>query len=132
MRVYAIKARFSGMYEWGVGWLSGEQKKAWDEYFENLAQTKRPIFWGYYKRNSAQYLVSTGGSVYLHPMSVDAYLHGNVTTKEMKGGVWVEVFGDVDELKEILTGAAEACGGSVEFSQMAISLVKDPQWRVEQ
>ena len=132
MRIYAIKARFSGIYEWGVGWLSVKQNEAWDEYFEKLAQTKRPIFWGYYKRENAQYLVSTSGSVYLHPMSVVAYLQSNVVTKEMKGGVWVEVFGDVDELKEIMKGAAEACGGSVEFSQMAISLVKDPQWSMEQ
>ena len=128
MRVYSIKARFRGLYQWGVGWVSREKKEAWDNYFHNLPEKVHSIFWGFYQRDQAQYLVGTSGSVYLHPMSLDAYLHGNVMTKEMRNGVWVEVFSDIEELKEILRGAAEACGGSVEFSDMAISAVEDPKW----
>ena len=36
MRVYAMKARFTGLYEWGKGWLDTRMEETWYDYFRNL------------------------------------------------------------------------------------------------
>jgi hypothetical protein len=43
-------------------------------------------------------------------------------------GRQVEIFPDIDELKEILIGAASACGGQVEFSDVSVADIPTPKW----
>jgi hypothetical protein len=50
-----------------------------------------------------------------------------VTKRANEKGEMVEVFPEVEELKEILTGAANACGGIVEFSDMVFGNIEDPR-----
>jgi hypothetical protein len=122
MHVITMRVEFSGMYGWGVGWLSGWQSAAWNEWFENLEDTVHPSFWGYFKRNAgigSQHLVCASGSVYLHPMSMVCTITSTLTSKRMENGKWVIVYPEMEELKDILTGAANACGGTVEFSSIS-------------
>lgn len=128
MRVIAFKARFSGMYQWGSGWTDITRDR-WNGFFEGMAKSVQPVFWRYFKTGGAsdpQYLVSTSGSVYLHPMIVQ-YV-GSSETVCTKGLTGEEAFPEIDELKEILTAAANACGGRVEFSEVVRCEIDTPRF----
>ena len=131
MRVYAMKAKFTGLYEWGTGWLAKGISDIWYYYFRNLDKTVKPSMWSYFERGGvvpSQHLISVDGNVFLHPMDV-CYLGkiSIVTKRANEKGEMVEVFPEVEELKEILTGAANACGGIVEFSDMVFGNIEDPR-----
>ena len=131
MRAAVFKARFYGIYEWGRGWMSIEKQEAWDSWFGNLKSTMNPSFWSYFDSESftrAKYLVCSSGSVYLHPMDVSCIIHTSTVTKKLVNGVWKETFPELDELKEILTGVANACGGGVEFSDVTVGDLPDPKF----
>lgn len=119
-----FKAKFSGIYEWGVGWLSDEKRDAWRSFFRNLDD----IFWSYHTSGNSEYLVTTGGCIYLHPMDVELALHVIGRVHSCKDGIQTEIFPEIDHLKEILTGVADACGGSVEFSDAKVYSIPDPEF----
>lgn len=130
MRICALKARFTGLYEWGVGWLAGGIADAWYDYFRNLKDTVKPSLWSYFERGEvtkSQHLISVDSNVFLHPMGIEYVGRVSIVTKRPnEKGELVEVFPEVEELKEILVGAANACGGIVEFSDMVFGQVEDP------
>ena len=129
MRIAAMKVLFSGIYDWGTGWVSSEKEEAWKDWFENLGSTVDPSFWSYFDSDGfvrGKYLVCSSGSVYLHPREMSCVTHANVVTKEKVDGRWMETFPELEELKEILAGAANACGGIVEFSDIAVGDIEDP------
>lgn len=130
MRVVAMKARFTGLYEWGKGWIDKRMEETWYDYFSNLEYTVSPHFWSYFKRGKfipSHHLVSVDCNVFLHPLEVVYIGHSSIVTKRAnEKGDLVEVFPDIEELKEILTGAANACGGIVEFSDIVFGEMKDP------
>lgn len=132
MRVYVLKAKFTGLYEWGPGWLSSGIKDAWYDFFRSVDRIIRPSFWTYLEKNvftQTQYLVGTGGSIFLHPMDVCYVGHSCMVSKRLnERGVFEETAPEIDELKEILTGAANACGGIVEFSDVAFTEVNEPTY----
>ena len=135
MRVVALKAEFSGLYEWGVGWLSEEKNKAWDAWFENLTSNMHPSHWEYFVRDhgglASQNLVCINGCVFLHPMGITCVLHPTIITKKNVDGSWIDVVPEIDELKEILKGAAKACGGDVKFSEVVDCYIDDPKFVVD-
>ena len=131
MRVYAMKAKFTGLYEWGTGWLAKGIADTWYDYFRDLEYTVEPSFWSYFERGGAiksQHLISVYSNVFLHPMDVCYLGESTIVTKRAnEKGEMVEVFPEVEELKEILTGASNACGGIVEFSDMVFGNIEDPR-----
>lgn len=132
MKAIAIKVRFYGLYEWGKGWVSGDIAQRWRDYFGSLNTAKDVCFWRYFECEEScgkvGYLVSTGGSIYLHPMQCD-YIGSKIgSSYRFDAGKQVEIFPDIDELKEILIGAAKACGGRVEFSEVSIADIPTPKW----
>ncbi len=124
MRVKAFRARFRGLYEWGVGWLSEDKRNAWNKFFESINDN----FWSYHTRGDSKYLVTTGGSVYLHPMDVKLVCTSEVLSYSVKDGERIEEHMEIEALKKILSGAAEACGGSVEFSEVSVVEIKNPEY----
>ena len=132
MKAIAIRARFSGLYEWGKGWLSGDIAKKWNEYFHALNSSGDRCFWKYVGRDAiwgeCQHLVSTGGSIYLHPLQCNYVGSSSVDSYRFDAGKRVEVFPEIEELREILIGAAKACGGQVEFSDVSTANVPIPEW----
>lgn len=128
-----MKARFTGLYAWGQGWLSGRIAETWNDYFRNLDKIVKPSFWSYFERkntfSTSQHLVGTSGSVFLHPMDLSYVGHSNlVSTRINDRGIEEEIFPEIDELKEILTGAANACGGIVEFSNISAVEMAEPSY----
>ena len=131
MRAIAFKVRFAGLYEWGGGWISGSKAEAWNSWFENLDSAVKPSHWGYCRRDSgvvSQHLVCASGSVYLHPLEMSCVMQNSVISRKYVNGEWVEIYPEVEELKEILTGAANACGGIVEFSDITFGELPTPKF----
>lgn len=131
MRVLAFRASFDGLYEWGRGWISHEKAEAWRKYFLGL---EGYTFWDIHcnSRKDTMYLVGNGCSVYLHPMDITAVAHKMGKTSHFEDGKEVEDFMDIDELKEILAGAAKACGGTVRFSEIVTSEIPTPMYKERQ
>lgn len=134
MRAVGMRARFTGLYEWGQGWLSLDIRDKWNRYFRSAVNVVgRHSFWHYTERDDGlldpcRYLVSAGGSVYLHPMDVKYCGTREGVSFKYEGGRHVETVPEIDELKEILIGAAEACGGLVEFTELSFSEIPEPKW----
>lgn len=132
MKAIAIRARFFGLYEWGRGWVSNEIAQKWRDYFSSLNTADKVCFWSYFEREESygkiSYLVSTGGGIYLHPMQCDYIGSKFGESYRFDAGKRVEILPDIDELKEILIGAAKACGGLVEFSEVAVVDIPVPEW----
>lgn len=131
MTVITMKARFSGLYTWGVGWNDDSIAKSWDDYFKNLEVLVDPSFWTFLDAGEqhlhAKYLVCTDGCVYLHPMEIIYVGHSSVTSYTIdENGRKIPTHPVVDELKKILAGAANACGGTVEFSEISTHEIPDP------
>ena len=102
-KVTRISGVFSGIYSWGKGFHSSEQAIQWDNYWKNYDG----IFWKVLNEEVAgqtsTYLVSTSGSLYLHPMDFTTILC-DMTDRKMK------------ELKWACEECAKACGGSFSMS----------------
>ena len=97
-----ISGTFSGLYEWGKGW-DIQSAMIWEEFWK----TKKKYFWQYFvdKQNygDTEYLVSTYGSIFLHPMSFSCVLNrpsDNV----------------IEELYYLCKECAEKCGGDFSMS----------------
>lgn len=117
-RICVVRGVFANIYQWGEGWDS-ETAKKWHDYLENY----KGIYWHYFRdskrMSGSDYLVSTDGSIFLHPMDFKCVLRscggrsprGNDDDLE-------DYFGDtLEELQELCTELAEVCGG--QFTSMA-------------
>lgn len=101
-----VKVNFKGLYTWGVGWVNYAVHRLWDEFLSNYKGT----FWNHFKSVSfikADYLVSVGGSVYLHPM--DFFTSVNIIGSTMCGDR--ETFPCIEELIKFSNDIAKHCGG---------------------
>ena len=116
MKYKVFKAWFSGLYQWGWG-RTTQTRDAWRTYLEGLADSDK-IFWTYHRAKDTDYLVSNNGSIFMHPMDIVYVGHYSGASYRWEDGNKVEVHMDIEELKEILTELASACGGTVVFSEV--------------
>lgn len=127
MKVYAIsiKGVFKGIYEWGVGFVSREMQRKWDEFW-NYHYSKRYAYWKYVPGNSigeCGHLMSTTHCIYLHPMDFHAVLVNdgccchNAFREE--GGKMVRTvshfYTELETLKEACDECAKYCGVKFEM-----------------
>lgn len=116
-RICVVRGVFANIYQWGEGW-SQETAQKWHDYLENY----KGIYWHYFrdskKSYGTDYLVSTGGSIFLHPMDFHAVLHSSGAKSCRGHNDDLEDYfgGELDELKKLCTELAEACGG--QFTSM--------------
>lgn len=121
-RICTVRGIFTGIYQWGEGW-SQETAKKWYDYLENY----RGIYWDYFRDSKelygSDYLVSTGGAIFLHPMDFHAVLRSSGGRSRRGHDDELEDYfgGELDELKELCEGLAQACGGQF------ISMVAETQ-----
>lgn len=117
MKLIIIKGTFHGIYEWGVGFVSQDAYSRWNAYWLSLDA----IFWHHFATEDCQYLVGTGGSIYLHPMDFTLVLQkiGGSYRRDKNGNEY-EIFPEIEELDEICSKCAEACGGTFEMSPLRI------------
>lgn len=117
MNIVKISFEFSGIYENGTGWLSEVQQDKWQEFLRLI--NEKSVFWKYFNyyhslSNRSDYLVSVGGSMYLHPMLCNTVymVHGHDITDNNS------VFHDstTDELIRIMCDLAKYCGGTVKVN----------------
>ena len=132
MKIVIAQARFSGLYEWGVGWLSAEKKEAWEKYFRELGD--KSAFWSHFETGegslASRYLVSTDGCVYLHPLDIDIVLHSDIESLViLPDGRTSETFPLLEDLKNILSEAANVCGGKAEFSDISVLEASIPRYK---
>ena len=118
MQLIIAKGVFKDIYFWGTGFVSVKASAKWGAFWAE--QRDAPgCFWRTYIHDGTPYVVSTGGSVYMHPMDFDLVLHK--LGSSYQGGR--EVFPEVDELVRICTKCAEECGGSFEMSPVRVAEV---------
>lgn len=116
-RVCVVRGVFANIYQWGEGW-SQETAKKWHDYLKNY----KGIYWHYFRDErgvgGSDYLVSTGGSIFLHPMDFRTVLHssGGKCVRGNNDDLEDYFGGELDELKKLCTELAEACGG--QFTSM--------------
>lgn len=121
MNIITARGVFKGLYEWGTGWSSTETEEKWRGFWSGLDRSKS-TYWRHFKDGDSDYLVSTGGSVYLHPMDFTMLVRKLGTTKvRLENGGLEERFGAVDELRDLCAECAEACGGSFELRDFKVS-----------
>lgn len=116
-RICAVRGVFANIYQWGEGW-SQEVAQKWHDYLENY----KGIYWHYFrdskKSYGTDYLVGTGGAIFLHPMDFRAVLHSSGAKCPRGNDDDLEDYfgGELDELKKLCTELAEVCGG--QFTSM--------------
>lgn len=121
-RICAVRGVFANIYEWGEGWPQDVAKR-WHDYLENY----KGIYWHYFrdskKSYGSDYLVGTSGAIFLHPMDFRAVLHSSGGKCPRGNDDMLEDYfgGELDELKALCEGLAEACGGQF------ISMVAEAQ-----
>ena len=117
MKLIIAKGTFHGIYKWGIGYVSQSAFSRWNSYWSSLDA----IFWHHFATKDCQYLVETGGSIYLHPMDFTLVLHkiGGSYRRDKNGNEY-EIFPEIEELDEICSKCAEACGGTFEMSPLKI------------
>lgn len=105
--IFEVKGTFKGLYEWGKGW-NIEKKQVWDRFWKG----SRGIFWKFFQdENGSQYLVSTCGSLFLHPMGFDAVLFTSCGN-----GINLEI----DELLRLCLQCSDMCNGTFELTSRKI------------
>ena len=100
-----VKVEFKGIYSWGKGWESMDKYSQWCQFWKDNAS-------GYWKRvvetdtpHESEYLVSTAGSAYLHPMGFEATL----TSCGVMGGDGSYLGLEIEALYNLCRKCAEAC-----------------------
>lgn len=117
MKLIIAKGTFHGIYEHGSGFVSQEVYNKWMSYWLSLDA----IFWDHFFTKDSQFLVETGGSIYLHPMDFTLVLRKIWSQyRHDKNGNKHEVFAEIEELDKICSKCAEACGGTFEMSPLKI------------
>ena len=115
MKLIIAKGVFKDIYYWGTGFVSVKASAKWGAFWAE--QRDAPgCFWRTYIHDGTPYVVSVGGSVYMHPMDFDLVLHK--LGSSYQGGR--EIFPEVDELVRMCTECAEECGGSFEMSPVRV------------
>ena len=120
MRIVTAKGTFGGLYEWGRGWRDFAAAQAWRDYWSGAHGT----FWHVSRNGDALYLVTTGGSIYLHPMDFVMLLRRIGAEYKVDAGRRVEVFSAVEELTELCEKCAAACGGTFSLSPVKVHEVE--------
>ena len=120
MKLIITKGTFHGIYEWSVGFVGGnaiDTFHKWNNYWLSLDA----IFWHHFSTDDCQYLVGTGGSIFLHPKDFTLVLHkiGGSYRRDEKGNEY-EIFPEIEELDKICSKCAEVCGGTFEMSPLKI------------
>lgn len=101
-----IKGSWSGIYGWGTGYYDKEKYLNWENFWDNI----NAIYWNSVIANdtfNTRYLVTTSGSIYLHPMDFTTVLKSSGVVCNGK-----HFDGEVRELKELCEKAAKVCGGT--------------------
>ena len=119
VRLCYIKVDINGIYGWGEG-FSKESYAKWTDFWNNKFKSNH---WQYVKAdgiNSADYLVTVDGSIYLHPMGFTTVLKGcGVCSCERVNGVEVrEYFDCARELEKIIKECCEYCGATYKFKRV--------------
>ena len=115
MKLIIAKGVFKDIYYWGTGFASIAASAKWNAFWARQRDNDG-CFWRTYIHDGTPYVVSTGGSVYMHPMDFDLILHKLGSCH--RGGK--EVYPEVDELVCICTACAAECGGSFEMSPIRV------------
>lgn len=117
MKLIITKGVFHGIYEWGRGFVSQDVYNRWKSYWLTLDAT----FWHHFFTKDCQYLVETGGSIYLHPMDFTLVLRKiGSQYRHDENGKRHEVFAEIEELDRICSECAKECGGTFEMSPLKI------------
>ena len=111
IKICNVRGVFAGLYAWGDGW-SAEKSNKWDEFLTNY----KGIHWRAVtpkSRMSCWMLVSTQGSIYLHPMDFNTVLKSSGGCCPKGNDDMLEDYfgGELEELKKLCTELAEYCGG---------------------
>lgn len=116
-----IKGVFKGIYEWGVGFVSTEMQKKWDEFWK-YHYSSRWAFWKYVPGDnlgSCGHLMSTMHCIYLHPMNFSAVLVDDGCCSQIGYENGVEMvshfYTELETLKEACEKCAEFCGAKFEL-----------------
>ena len=115
MKLIIAKGVFKDIYYWGTGFVSTEASAKWRAFWARQ-RDNCGCFWQTYIHDGTPYVVSTGGSVYMHPMDFDLVLRK--LGSSYQGGK--EIFPKVDELVRMCTECAAECGGSFEMSPVRV------------
>jgi hypothetical protein len=125
MKVRIYKYKTNGIYKWGSGFVSGEVADKWREFWKCVATEGRTITgkYVYYWRIlpgdiGCDTLVSTGGSIYLHPMSGDGVIQ--VINEAKTDAVYAELCRLMNDCAEYIGD-----GASVEMYTSKIRTVKE-------
>lgn len=115
-------------YQWGKGWDSLEQEKAWNEYWDNFNESHPDLHWRYVKIGSGfaqeNLLVCGQCVVWLHPMNYTTYFRGsgvNVRTIENGKCITHREF-KLEVLEEICKEVAKACNGTYLHKEVEIEI----------
>lgn len=115
--VRTVSCHFNDLYEMGRGFASTEAAEAWTRFWEGVNGPGRgACFWRYCAPRepfSCGYLVSSAGSIYVHPMDFNTVLHGH-------GG---PDFRLIRELRRLCREAAEACGTTCHFTMSELHAI---------
>ncbi len=115
MKIAKIYGRWTGIYEWGKGFVSQEKALAWKDFWQNFDG----CMWHFVVTEkdsgcAAQYLVGIYSNIFLHPMDfrfyhpegLDKFSTGLISAEDMaKENVTIK------ELYKVCNDVAEACGG---------------------
>lgn len=125
MKVRIYKYKTYGIYEWGRGFVSGEVADKWREFWNCVAKggrtpIGRPVhMWRILHGDiGCDTLVSTGGSIYLHPMDGCGVVQ--VINEIATDGVYVELCRLMNACVEYIGN-----GASVEMYTSKIRTVKE-------
>lgn len=102
-----VRGIFHDIYFWGKGFKDTETSLAWKKAVDEVKGIHWSVHTEKHGYGNVNYLVSTNGSIYLHPMDFTTVLHSC--------GVHTDDSFDCSELEEICKGIAEKCGGTFEL-----------------
>lgn len=113
--ICVVRGVFSNLYYWGEGW-SRATKELWDDYLTNY----KGIYWKPVLIKDTWYLVSTQGSIFLHPMDFRAVLKssGGKCPRGHDDDLEDYFGGELDELATLCSELAERCGGKLATLQV--------------
>lgn len=129
---------FTGLYEWGKGWISHEKKMKWDYWWKYEFPKTHHTHWQNYIEGSMSgecgRLVGTGEAVYMHPMAI----YGTFVESGLSRGRYIDgveyryvFYEDLKELTDICKEVAEYCGGDFVMDTTREFLIEEPDERFD-
>lgn len=128
MRVIKAKIHFTGLYEWGRGWVNADKRDKYNKYWRDIFTKTDSIFWSYHEKEASRYLVTVGGCIYLHPLRTSFILELLTSCRTFNpDGTERKEYPAIDELKGILNEMCEycGCGYSIEYAEYYIDENKE-------